>query len=217
MIYNDVQPSHEHRQIMNAMFDALNEQQGAWDVLSSVIDSTLEGMRHRYAFKFCVWVSGEDILQEVKLKIHRKLLKTRTIQDSEVRNETIVRLARSVKRMARHAIVDQVRRLKGDSSPIKNVRIDEKETETYEIFFAEDAKAYEIVLVNELTSNLTAQEKEILFQYLIEDMSLREIAAQSGLDKNKVHRIVRGGLMKLVKQTLQEEPPSSYKKLSKSA
>jgi RNA polymerase sigma factor (sigma-70 family) len=203
-MYSEVQSNHEHRQMFTAMFEALNEQQGAWEKLSSLLDLRLEGIRRQYAYKFCVWISGEDILQEVKLKIHRKLLQARVIRNSEVRHEIIVRLARSVKRIARHAVIDQIRRLKGDTSPIRDVRLDEKGAETYEVFFAEEAKTYEIVLANELTSNLTAQEREMLFQHVIEEMSLRQIAAESGVDKNKVHRIVKGALAKLVKRTLEE-------------
>lgn len=202
-MYNDIQSSHEHRQMFTAMCEAMNGQQGAWEKLSSLIDTMLVSIRRQYAFRFCVWISGEDILQEVKLKIHRYLVKTRIIQNPEVRHERIVRLARSVKRIARNAVIDQVRGLRGDTSPIRNVRLDEKEAETYEVFFATDANTYEIVLAKELTSDLTEEEREMLFKYVIEEMSLREIAAASGVDKNKVARNLKGALKKLVKRTLE--------------
>jgi|GEM_PF-6371779 len=198
MIHTDYHTNLEHQQMIGAMLDALYEVKGAWDRLSSLIDASLRNLRYRYAFKFCVWISGEDILQDVKFKVHRKLVRARAIRNSEVREETIQRMARSVKRMGRQALIDQIRRLKGDTKPERDVSLDEERGEAYEAFFAVRAGVEEKVLLNELQSSLTDLERDVLYRSLIEEESYRSIGADLGLDKNRVQRIRKGALSKLV-------------------
>lgn len=204
MIHSDSRTSPELLLMVSAMLEALYEVKGAWDRLNSLIDASLENLRNRYAFKFCVWVSGEDILQEVKLKVHRKLVKARAIRDPEVREETIQKMARAVKRMGRQALIDQIRRLKGDSKPERNVNLDDDDrSEAYEAFLAVRAGIEDRVLLNEISTSLTDLEKDVLYRNLVEEESYRSIGADLGLDKNKVQRIKNAALAKLVRAVLQ--------------
>jgi RNA polymerase sigma factor (sigma-70 family) len=189
-------------QLAEAMRRILNREQRSWEKLDCLLNLYLNYLLHQHAYKFCVWIDGEDILQDTKIRIHRGLEKITDITDFETQNEAVEILARSVRRIVRQATIDQIRRLKGESSPFNHIHLDDADADAYERLLMKKATAYETILAKELTSDLTLQEKEILYLNVVAEMSLREIAAELNSDKSTVHRVMVGVLKKLVKKVL---------------
>jgi RNA polymerase sigma factor (sigma-70 family) len=201
----------QHRQTVNAMQDVLNDVHNAWENLDLLFNRRFHYLLCQQAYKFCVWIDGEDILQETKFKTHRGLNRIKAIRNPEVRNEAVEALARSVYRLPRQAISDQIRRLKGDKSPAKNISLDEAGSEAYDAFFATEANSYEQVLASELLLTLTPEQRTMIYLHIIEEMTLREIAAALDIDKNRVHRVIKEALVLLVKPTLRDDNPAPPK------
>jgi RNA polymerase sigma factor (sigma-70 family) len=186
--------------LVMAMREILEKKPESWEKLDHLLNLYFTYLRYK-VFTFCVWVNGEDILQEVKLKIFSALERLARIENPELLDEELERLARAVRRMPRQAISDQIRRQKGDISS-KNISLDDQDLKMSEAFLLIKAQAEEKTLIHEITSKLTSQEQKILYLFS-EGMTLTEIAVEIGMSRSHIQRVLKDILRKLVKKLVQ--------------
>lgn len=201
------QSDQDHQQIASAIKEIVHGNKAKWQLLNEVLNRKLSYIRYQRITKFNGWIDGDDILQEVKLKIHKAIPRIRKILDPAAQDEAIEAISLSINRIARNAKLDQIRR----------VRSEEKRRADMQDVLVAKMNLDETIFAHEILSALSEEERYMLYLYCIMDLTVREIAEVINTSKSNAHRLFKNALKKAVKVAMANREILVTKKIAKGA